>query len=463
VHRADLEQPGAEPSTPELFAMTSTSKPSASATGRLDSLPMCELLAYALYRKLDGCFVFETLEREKSVFAVSQGHVTKVRTARPVLALGELLIASSTLDQTSLARALALATSEGARLGDTLVQQRLLSAAALQDALRDQLARRVAWIGCLPPSTSFAYYGGVDLLKECAAVETDPLRVIARSLREAPPGERIERVMARVRGQSVRLPAGVELERLELTREQAAFAALLRQAPEGQPLKPPSTDLSPAVRQLMYLLVLTRQLQLAPLKDAAPATSRTSHLSGTLRTPSERSLPGDDASRRSTLPPPSSLRRPGSLPPSSAPPGQLSASAAFRAAQECVKRHQLDRAQALAEQACRLDGAEVESQALLAWIQAQREDLRNARLAHSILSELNQAIRKEPNNPRIRFYRGQVLKRLGRTEDALKDFRFSARQDPENLDAIRELRVHNMRSEPPPARASGVFSKLFGR
>jgi tetratricopeptide (TPR) repeat protein len=453
--------------------MTSTSNLTASATGRLESLPMCELLAYALYRKLTGCFVFETPEREKSVFYVARGHVGKVRTAHAVLALGELLVASGAIDQASLGLALARATSDRARLGDTLLKQKRLRPQELHGVLRDQLARRVAWIGSLPPSTSFSYYGGVDLLAEQPVLETDPLRVIARSLRDAPPVERVERVMEHVRGQRLRLSAGAELERLDLDREQAAFALTLRQAPDGLALKEGRPDLTPPLRQLLYLLVLTRQLQFAPVKDASPPTARTSHISGTLRAPSERPVPGEslpgksaaaeDAACRPTLPPPSSLPRGGSQPPPSHAAAPLSAASAFRAAQECVKRHQLDRAQSLAEQACRLDGAEVESQAMLAWIQAQREDLRSARRAHSILSSLNQAIRQEPNNPRIRFYRGQVLKRLGRTEDALKDFRFSARQDPENLDAIRELRLHNMRSEPPPARTSGVFAKFFGR
>jgi tetratricopeptide (TPR) repeat protein len=473
--------------------MTSTSNLSASAIGRLESLPMCELLAYALYRKLSGSIVFETLEHDKSTLYVEQGLVTKVRTARPLLALGELLVAHGTLSQTNLARALAQATSERGLLGQALLEQRLVSASGLQRALREQLARRVAWVGSQPPSTSFAFFRAVDLLPEQAPLHGDPLRVIACALRAAPPSERIERVMARVHGHRVRLSAGVELERLELSPEQAAFAAAIRRAPEGLL---PSADASSAtpLRQLLYLLVLTRQLLLGTDKpvSGAPGAGRGSGLHSAL---DERSPASDDPSTRPTVPapppradsappastswpslppsslPPSSLP-PSSLPPSSLPPSSLppssipaplSAGAALRAAQECIKRHQLDRAQALAEQLRQQDGSRVESQALLAWIQAQREDPRNTRVGHTILSNLNHAIRQEPNNPRLRYYRGQVLKRLGRTEDALKDFRFSARQDPSNLDAIRELRVHNMRSEPPPAKTSGVFAKFFGR
>lgn len=439
--------------------MTSMSNLSASATGRLESLPMCELLAYALYRKLSGSIVFETPDHDKSALYVDAGVVTKVSTARPVLALGELLVAHGTVNQSDLARALAEATSERSLLGHTLLEKKLVSASGLQQVLREQLARRVAWVGSQPPSTSFAYFSGVDLLAEQAPLHVDPLRVIACALRAAPPKERIERVMARVHGHRVRLSASAELERLELSPEQAAFAAAVRKAPEGLV---PSQDASSAapLRELLYLLVLTRQLLLGSSQETT-AAPRSARASGLQSAQGERSLANDDASTRPTVPAPPP--RADSAPPPSSLSAPLSASAAFRAAQECIKRHQLDRAQALAEQLRQQEGARVESQALLAWIQAQREDPRNTRQGHAILSSLNHAIRQEPNNPRIRFYRGQVLKRLGRTEDALKDFRFSARQDPSNLDAIRELRVHNMRSEPPPRATSGVFAKFFGR
>ena len=39
---------------------------------------------------------------------------------------------------------------------------------------------------------------------------------------------------------------------------------------------------------------------------------------------------------------------------------------------------------------------------------------------------------ESPTNVAVRFHRAQVLKRLGRDEDAYKDFRFVARRAPDH-------------------------------
>jgi hypothetical protein len=60
------------------------------------------------------------------------------------------------------------------------------------------------------------------------------------------------------------------------------------------------------------------------------------------------------------------------------------------------------------------------------------------------------------------MYRARVLQRLGRTDDAMRDFRFVANADPTHLEALREVRLHRLRSSQK-ISASGVFSKLFTR
>ena len=67
-----------------------------------------------------------------------------------------------------------------------------------------------------------------------------------------------------------------------------------------------------------------------------------------------------------------------------------------------------------------------------------------------------------PSSVPVRLYRAQVLKRLGRDEDAYKDFRFVARRNPEHLDAVREVRLHLIRARNKQKR-SGVFARLFLR
>jgi tetratricopeptide (TPR) repeat protein len=413
-------------------SMTAPSNVIANATGRLESLPLCELLAYALYRRLTGSFVLEAPEREPSTLVVRSGHVVKVHTKPPLeqlaefpgqLLLGEMLVSSGELSRPTLERALALAAQNEVRLGHALIALNARSPSALAAALREQLLRRVALVACLPSTSSFGFYSALDLLREQPVVEADPLALIARAVRQAPPEARIQLVCERLRGHTLRLAKHAEPGRFELSPEQRKLVGALARGPRALAQLEAEYGL-PLSRELIYLLVLTRQLQVSSGSSTdAPRSARPSGIS---------------------------LK-------------ELGAAEAFRLAEESLKRHQLHKAIALAEHSCALDREQPECQALLAWLYAQRDDVRSMRAAHPSLFRLNQAIRTAPNNPRIRYYRGQLFKRVGRMEDALRDFRFCARQDPKHVDAVRELRLHAMRSQPPPAKNSGVFSKFFGR
>jgi hypothetical protein len=86
----------------------------------------------------------------------------------------------------------------------------------------------------------------------------------------------------------------------------------------------------------------------------------------------------------------------------------------------------------------------------------------------------------EPSNLRVRWFRGQVLKRLGRDRQAIEDFRFIIAKEPRHVDAQREIRLFEMRrpssrsdaplegarrpSPPPEASSKSSFlGKLFKR
>jgi len=169
--------------------------------------------------------------------------------------------------------------------------------------------------------------------------------------------------------------------------------------------------------------------------------------------------------------PPSRQPQPASRPPeaaaqasaeqdrATAPPA---AEAAFQAAQLCVRRKQFVQAERFARQACEHDRGSAEYLALHAWVRMQGGELSSPAHASQIMAALDRAVLKERASVSIRFYRAQVLKRLGRHDDAYKDFVFVARRQPGNLDAIREVRLHQMRLRNK-QKASGVFSKLFLR
>jgi curved DNA-binding protein CbpA len=144
----------------------------------------------------------------------------------------------------------------------------------------------------------------------------------------------------------------------------------------------------------------------------------------------------------------------------------LRAAEAFQKAEIMLKKRDADAALKFAKAAHMGDPAQPEYAALYAWIRARRAGISEEDLKEC-LEQLQAAVAKQSDNVRIRYYLGCVLKLSGKANQALREFRFVADNDPSNLDAVRELRLHDMRrqSKPPGAAAegAGLFSRLFKR
>jgi tetratricopeptide (TPR) repeat protein len=146
-----------------------------------------------------------------------------------------------------------------------------------------------------------------------------------------------------------------------------------------------------------------------------------------------------------------------------------------------LKLQNLEAAEQEAKQAADGDPDQADYIALLSWIQSMKP---NAELG-LLLVKLDKAADMEENNLRVRWYRGQLLKRLGKDGRALSDFRFILERDPKHVDAQREIRLFEMRrgsskgktdppgrysSRPPtgksvkpnkPSKPPGVLGRLF--
>jgi Tetratricopeptide repeat len=59
---------------------------------------------------------------------------------------------------------------------------------------------------------------------------------------------------------------------------------------------------------------------------------------------------------------------------------------------------------------------------------------------------LDKAIAMSDQCERAYFWRGMLYKRVGRIEAAYRDFHEAVELNPDNIDAVREMRLHNMRS-----------------
>jgi curved DNA-binding protein CbpA len=160
------------------------------------------------------------------------------------------------------------------------------------------------------------------------------------------------------------------------------------------------------------------------------------------------------------------------------------AATSFQKAQVLLKRSNLAAAEAEARQALADDPEQADHVALVAWIDASKP---NADL-EAVLKVLNGCVKREEVNLRARWYRGQILKRLGQVRRAVEDFRYIVERDPRHVDAQRELRLHDMTrtgrnlggnktthppagdsirprrtssNPPPPPEKGGFFGKFF--
>jgi curved DNA-binding protein CbpA len=119
----------------------------------------------------------------------------------------------------------------------------------------------------------------------------------------------------------------------------------------------------------------------------------------------------------------------------------IRAATAFQKAEVLMRRNNSTAALEEARRAVELDPSQADYIALLAWVEST---LLNANL-EEILARIEKAQRLEPNNTRIRWYRGSLLKRMGKNGKAIGDFRFIVENDPRHVDAQREIRLYDMR------------------
>jgi curved DNA-binding protein CbpA len=145
----------------------------------------------------------------------------------------------------------------------------------------------------------------------------------------------------------------------------------------------------------------------------------------------------------------------------------------FQKAEILLKKNDASGAEQLATRAVEADPDQPEYRALLLWIRALRRgdppELREGQAsAHfdDLIQGLDDILVKEPEFERALYYRGVLLKRSGRGEKAIRDFRLAAQLNPKNIDAVREVRLYEMRKRGPVGGAppkGGEQESLFGK
>jgi hypothetical protein len=143
----------------------------------------------------------------------------------------------------------------------------------------------------------------------------------------------------------------------------------------------------------------------------------------------------------------------------------------FQKVDVLVKRRRYDEALEICDAAMLVVRKEADYPAMKAWILLLRDGVQAEGVADQIRSLLRKTFAINTDHVHGHFVRAHFLKRQGDHDKALKHFRKVAKLDPKNIEALREVRIGNMRlqrgrsSAPPPARGDSkrpsLFSKFF--
>jgi tetratricopeptide (TPR) repeat protein len=117
----------------------------------------------------------------------------------------------------------------------------------------------------------------------------------------------------------------------------------------------------------------------------------------------------------------------------------------FQKAEVCFRRNDLAQAEALCRKAVKADETQPDYLAMLAWLISVKPEHQTPEKAAECIQMLDRAIKTSDRCEKAYFYRGMLAKRVGRFEAAMRDFRRTVELNPNNIDAAREVRLHNMR------------------
>jgi curved DNA-binding protein CbpA len=136
----------------------------------------------------------------------------------------------------------------------------------------------------------------------------------------------------------------------------------------------------------------------------------------------------------------------------------LRAAGSYQKAEVLLKKRMLAAAELEANRALEDDPDQPDYLALFAWVQSSKPDS-ESRLP-DLLRMLNESITRNPASEKNRYYRVQILKRLGKIDEAVADCRIIVEKNPHHVDALREIRLWEMRRSPqklaPSAKSTGA-------
>ena len=123
-----------------------------------------------------------------------------------------------------------------------------------------------------------------------------------------------------------------------------------------------------------------------------------------------------------------------------------------------ARRHEHDQALELMIRILSVVKDDPEYHAMYAWLLMQKFPGQDAPL-HKMLESVDKALAAHERHERANLLKAQILRKMGRQDEALTWFRKVAEINPRNVDAVREVRVATMRSKGSGASVGGKGGK----
>ena len=245
--------------------------PQATATGTLGGTPIASLLVYCLDRRLTGTLVVEDHRHRKSAVALVEGAPTKVKVPEEIARLSAVLVENGVLPADQAEDTFAAAAASGSLHGRWLVEQSLIGAAEVKDALSEQVCRKVEWLCTLKPESVYGFYDKQDFLSGYGAGEgaaVDPLGLIWRVLRAHAAPAAVEATLARLGERELRLHARSRAGKFAFDARERAAVDVLRMKPQTLSALLSAGLMPPAeLSRVVYALLITRHIDLGAAAD----------------------------------------------------------------------------------------------------------------------------------------------------------------------------------------------------
>jgi tetratricopeptide (TPR) repeat protein len=121
----------------------------------------------------------------------------------------------------------------------------------------------------------------------------------------------------------------------------------------------------------------------------------------------------------------------------------------YQKAEVFLKRNDLVQAELFCRNALESDATQPDYLAMFAWLLALKPENQSGEKTLESIRMLDKAAGMNDLCEKAYYWRGMLYKRLGRTDLASKDFRRVVDLNPRNIDAAREVRLHQMRGGRP--------------